>query len=90
MYFTVRRNDPDRSRFTLELRSSDLDNGAPQVCQGGTGYSLFNDHGQVNALTAALFGELGTGAARLPPSRSALSQISGGPTVQLELDSYVD
>src|SRR5262249_18323891 len=29
-----------------------LDNGAPQVCQGGTGYNSFNGHGQVNALTA--------------------------------------
>jgi subtilisin family serine protease len=27
-------------------------NGAPQVCQGGTGYNSFNGHGQVNALTA--------------------------------------
>jgi len=29
-----------------------LDNGAPQVCQGGTGYNSFNGHGQVNALSA--------------------------------------
>ena len=29
-----------------------LDNGAPQVCQGGTGYNSFNGHGQVNALNA--------------------------------------
>jgi subtilisin family serine protease len=29
-----------------------LDNGAPQVCQGGTGYNGFNGHGQVNALSA--------------------------------------
>jgi len=29
-----------------------LDNGAPQVCQGGLGYNGFNGHGQVNALTA--------------------------------------
>jgi lantibiotic leader peptide-processing serine protease len=29
-----------------------VDNGAPQVCQGGTGYNSFNGHGQVNALTA--------------------------------------
>jgi hypothetical protein len=29
-----------------------LDNGAPQVCTGGTGYNSFNGHGQVNALTA--------------------------------------
>ena len=28
-----------------------VDNGAPQVCQGGTGYNSFNGHGQVNALT---------------------------------------
>jgi lantibiotic leader peptide-processing serine protease len=28
------------------------DNGAPQVCQGGTGYNSFNGHGQVNALSA--------------------------------------
>ena len=29
-----------------------VDNGAPQVCQGGLGYNGFNGHGQVNALTA--------------------------------------
>ena len=29
-----------------------FDNGAPQVCQGGTGYNSFNGHGQVNALAA--------------------------------------
>jgi lantibiotic leader peptide-processing serine protease len=29
-----------------------LDNGAPQVCQGGTGFNSFNGHGQVNALSA--------------------------------------
>jgi subtilisin family serine protease len=29
-----------------------LDNGAPQSCQGGTGYNSFNGHGQVNALNA--------------------------------------
>jgi subtilisin family serine protease len=29
-----------------------VDNGAPQVCQGGVGYNSFNGHGQVNALTA--------------------------------------
>lgn len=29
-----------------------VSNGAPQVCQGGTGYNAFNGHGQVNALTA--------------------------------------
>ena len=29
-----------------------VDNGAPQVCQGGTGFNSFNGHGQVNALTA--------------------------------------
>jgi lantibiotic leader peptide-processing serine protease len=29
-----------------------LDNGAPQVCQGGTGYNSFNGHGQINALSA--------------------------------------
>jgi subtilisin family serine protease len=29
-----------------------LDNGAPQVCTGGTGYNSFNGHGQVNALNA--------------------------------------
>jgi subtilisin family serine protease len=28
-----------------------VDNGAPQTCQGGTGYDGFNGHGQVNALT---------------------------------------
>lgn len=27
-------------------------NGAPQTCQGGTGYNGFNGHGQVNALSA--------------------------------------
>ncbi len=29
-----------------------LDNGAPQVCQGGRGFNSFNGHGQVNALSA--------------------------------------
>jgi lantibiotic leader peptide-processing serine protease len=29
-----------------------VDNGAPQVCQGGVGYNGFNGHGQINALTA--------------------------------------
>jgi hypothetical protein len=29
-----------------------VDNGAPQVCQGGTGYNSFNGHGQINALSA--------------------------------------
>ena len=29
-----------------------VDNGAPQMCQGGAGYNSFNGHGQVNALTA--------------------------------------
>jgi subtilisin family serine protease len=29
-----------------------IDNGAPQVCTGGTGYNSFNGHGQVNALSA--------------------------------------
>jgi subtilisin family serine protease len=29
-----------------------VDNGAPQVCQGGTGFNSFNGKGQVNALTA--------------------------------------
>jgi subtilisin family serine protease len=29
-----------------------VSNGAPQVCQGGTGYNSFNGHGQVNALSA--------------------------------------
>jgi lantibiotic leader peptide-processing serine protease len=29
-----------------------LDNGAPQVCQGGPDYNSFNGHGQINALTA--------------------------------------
>jgi len=29
-----------------------VDNGAPQVCQGGPGYNSFNGYGQVNALTA--------------------------------------
>jgi lantibiotic leader peptide-processing serine protease len=29
-----------------------VDNGAPQVCTGGTAYNSFNGHGQVNALTA--------------------------------------
>jgi subtilisin family serine protease len=29
-----------------------IDNGAPQVCTGGTGYNSFNGHGQINALTA--------------------------------------
>ena len=29
-----------------------VDNGAPQACQGGTGFNSFNGHGQVNALSA--------------------------------------
>ena len=29
-----------------------VSNGAPQVCQGDTGYNSFNGHGQVNALSA--------------------------------------
>jgi len=29
-----------------------VDNGAPQTCQGGSGYNSFNGHGQVNALSA--------------------------------------
>ena len=29
-----------------------VDNGASQVCTGGTGYNSFNGHGQVNALSA--------------------------------------
>ena len=29
-----------------------VDNGAPQVCTGGTAYNSFNGHGQVNALAA--------------------------------------
>lgn len=29
-----------------------VDNGAPQVCQGGPAYNSFNGHGQVNALAA--------------------------------------
>lgn len=29
-----------------------VDNGAPQVCQGGAGYNNFSGHGQVNALRA--------------------------------------
>jgi len=29
-----------------------VDNGAAQVCTGGTGYNSFNGHGQVNALSA--------------------------------------
>jgi lantibiotic leader peptide-processing serine protease len=29
-----------------------VDNGAPQVCEGGVGYNGFNGHGQVNALSA--------------------------------------
>jgi lantibiotic leader peptide-processing serine protease len=29
-----------------------IDNGAPQLCQGGAAYNSFNGHGQVNALNA--------------------------------------
>ncbi len=29
-----------------------VDNGAPQVCQGGIGSNSFNGKGQVNALSA--------------------------------------
>jgi hypothetical protein len=31
-----------------------VDNGAPQVCTGGTGYNSFNGRGQVNSLSAVL------------------------------------
>ena len=40
---------PDLSIYSLFPA---VDNGAPQVCQGGTGYNSFNGHGQVNALSA--------------------------------------
>jgi subtilase family serine protease len=29
-----------------------IDNGAPQTCQGGSGYNSWYGHGQINALTA--------------------------------------
>jgi lantibiotic leader peptide-processing serine protease len=29
-----------------------IDNGAPQLCQGGAAYNSFNGHGQLNALSA--------------------------------------
>jgi len=29
-----------------------VDNGAPQVWQGGASYNSFNGHGQINALSA--------------------------------------
>jgi lantibiotic leader peptide-processing serine protease len=32
-----------------------VDNGAPQLCQGGVGYNSFNGRGQVNALSAVTF-----------------------------------
>jgi hypothetical protein len=32
-----------------------VNNGAPQVCQGGKGYNSFNGRGQVNALSAVTF-----------------------------------
>ncbi len=31
-----------------------VDNGAPQACQGGTGYNSWYGHGQINALSAVL------------------------------------
>ena len=40
---------PDLSIYTFFPA---VDNGAPQVCQGGQGYNSFNGHGQVNALAA--------------------------------------
>jgi lantibiotic leader peptide-processing serine protease len=40
---------PDLSIYAF---FSALDNGVPQVCQGGTAYNSFNGHGQVNALAA--------------------------------------
>jgi subtilisin family serine protease len=38
--------------MSIYLTFPALDNGAPQVCTGGTGYNSFNGHGQVNALSA--------------------------------------
>jgi len=29
-----------------------VNNGAPQVCTGGSGYNSFNGHGQIDALSA--------------------------------------
>ena len=40
---------PTRRCTTFSLG---VDGGAPQVCQGGTGYNSFNGHGQINALRA--------------------------------------
>jgi subtilisin family serine protease len=40
---------PDMSIYSF---FPSVDNGAPQVCQGGPGYNSFNGHGQVNALAA--------------------------------------
>ena len=40
---------PDTSMYAF---FPSVNNGAPQVCQGGTGYNSFNGHGQVNALSA--------------------------------------
>ncbi len=40
---------PDTSMYAF---FPSVDNGAPQTCQGGTGYNGFNGHGQVDALNA--------------------------------------
>ena len=40
---------PDTSMYAFFPSQN---NGAPQTCQGGTGYNGFNGHGQVNALNA--------------------------------------
>jgi len=40
---------PDTSMYSFFPA---VDNGAPQVCQGGMVYNGFNGHGQVNALAA--------------------------------------
>jgi subtilisin family serine protease len=43
---------PTAAQLALYAPFLAVDNGAPQECQGGTGYNSWYGHGQVNALTA--------------------------------------
>jgi hypothetical protein len=52
--FLGRTADPISCPADLSIYSffPAVDNGAPQVCQGGSGHNSFNGSGQVNALNA--------------------------------------
>jgi hypothetical protein len=43
---------PDAATLAMYAPFPALDGGAPQQCQGGTGYNSWYGHGQVNALSA--------------------------------------